>query len=356
MGMATTPAEVAGAGTDRWRGPRPACGCGVDVHAHAVPASFPASLRGRVPAGWPSMAPAGTACHAHVLIEGKVYRTVSDRCWDVPKRLADLEETGLSLQAVSPMPELLSTWMEPADAAELLAYVNDTIAEMVAASGGRLAGLGAVPLQDLDRAVAELQRLKGIGFAGVEIGSNVNGVPVGHPSLEPFLAAAAALDMAVFVHALRPAGMERLVGPKNLQQVLGYPTDVGLAAASVLTTGLMLRHPRLRIAFSHGGGTLAALLPRLERGWHTFPALREAMPEPPSAGARRLYCDALVFDAPMLRGVIAAFGEDRVMIGTDYPFNFRDEAPLRRICEAVEDEATRARLLRDNARAFLGLD
>jgi aminocarboxymuconate-semialdehyde decarboxylase len=328
----------------------------VDVHAHVIPAAFPRCLRDPAPADWPSMAPADAPCHAHVMIAGKVYRTVSDRCWDVPKRVADMEEAGLSLQAVSPMPELLSYWMMPADAAELLRYINEQMAEMIAASGGRLVGLGAVPLQDLDLALAELHRLKhALGFAGVEIGSNVNGIPVGHPSLEPFFAEAEALDMAVFVHALRPAGMDRLVGPKNLQQVLGYPSEVGLAAASVLCSNLMLRHPRLRIAFSHGGGTLASLLPRLEQGWTVFTAMQEAIQASPSEQARRLFYDALVFDAPTLHHLIALFGDDRVMIGTDYPFAFRDSAPVRRVCEAVEDEAVRDKLLRANACAFLGL-
>ena len=73
------------------------------------------------------------------------------------------------------------------------------------------------------------------GFRGVEIGSNVNGRPVGAPEWRPFFAAAAALDAAVFVHAVRPAGMDRLIGPPPLQQALGYPTDIGLAAASVIT-------------------------------------------------------------------------------------------------------------------------
>ena len=76
------------------------------------------------------------------------------------------------------------------------------------------------------------------GFAGVEIGSNINGVPVGHPSFDPFFEACEALGAAVFVHALKPAGMDRLVGPAPLQQVLAYPTDVGLAAASVITGNL----------------------------------------------------------------------------------------------------------------------
>lgn len=196
-----------------------------------------------VPAGWPSMAEA-KPCHKHVMMAGRIYRTVSDRCWDVGKRVADMAEMGLGRQAISPMPELLSYWMEPAAANDLLRYINDQIAEMVSHSGGRLTGLGAVPLQDIDLAIAELHRLKhGLGFAGIEIGSNINGKPVGAPEFDGFFAEVEKLDMAVFVHALRPAGMDRLVGPAQLQQVLAYPTDIGLAAASVITSNLLLRRP-----------------------------------------------------------------------------------------------------------------
>ena len=70
------------------------------------------------------------------------------------------------------------------------------------------------------------------------------------------------VDISDRVSAIRPAGMERLVGPASLQQVIGYPGDVGLAAASCITSNLPVRRPDLRIAFSHGGGTLASLLPR----------------------------------------------------------------------------------------------
>ena len=97
-----------------------------------------------------------------------------------------------------------------------------------------------------------------------------------------------ALELPVFVHALRPAGMDRLVGPAPLQQVLAYPTDVGLAAASVITGSLMQHLPGLRIAFSHGGGTLALLLPRLEQAMSVFPALREQVAASPRAPGARL--------------------------------------------------------------------
>jgi len=330
------------------------CACGIDGHAHVVPEHFPAYLGSQVPADWPSMA-AAQPCHRSVMIAGKVYRTVSDQCWDTGKRLADFEAMGLQLQLVSPMPELLSYWMPATAAQQLLRYTNDRIAAMVAESGGKLAGLGALPLQDMDLALRELEYVvRTLGFPGVEIGSNINGCPVGHASLDPFFEACESLGACVFVHALRPAGMDRLVGPAPLQQVLAYPGDVGLAAASVITANLLVRRPNLRIAFSHGGGTLASLLPRLQQGWGVFPALQDGITESPRAQAGRLFYDTLVFDTPTLRHLVASFGASQLLIGTDYPFNFHDRTPVQRIADAGFDDETAMNLIRHNAERFLG--
>jgi len=335
---------------------RAGCGCGIDVHAHVIPHDLPHYLGNIVPAGWPSMAPAH-ACHRHVMIAGKVYRTVSDKAWSPTRRIADLDAMDLARQAISPMPELLSYWMEAGAAAQLLRYMNEQIAAMAAESGGRLVGMGAVPLQDLDLALAELDYVSDkLGFKAIEIGSNVNGKPPGAPEFAPFFAACAEKGVAVFVHALKPAGTERLVGPDKLLPALAYPTDVGLAAASVLTTGLVERLPQLKLAFSHGGGTLAALLPRLEQARKVFPALHEAMPVSPSEQARKLYYDTLVFDPAMLQFLLARFGASQLMIGTDYPFAFHDARPVDSIAAAVTDPDLRAALVSGNAARFLGLE
>jgi aminocarboxymuconate-semialdehyde decarboxylase len=334
-----------------------ACGCGaVDIHCHVVPHDFPAFRRGQQPDAWPSMI-AADGCKRTVVVKGKSYRTVGDACWSVARRLEDMDRMGLSIQALSPMPELFSYWMETDAADDLLRYINDTIATMVGDGQGRFVGLGAVPLQDIDRAVTELRRLMlELDFAGVEIGSNINGVAIGDPRFWPFFEEAEKLGAAVFVHAVRPAGMDRLVGPGQLQQVLAYPTDVGLAAASCITSGLMDRFPRLRIAFSHGGGTLASLLPRLREGWKVFPALSEALSGDPADQARRFWYDTLVYDEPMLRHLAAVFGEDRLLVGTDYPFNFHEKAPLSRLEAAFADPGLQERIASENAARFLNLD
>jgi aminocarboxymuconate-semialdehyde decarboxylase len=316
---------------------------------------LPRYVGNRLPSDWPSMAPAH-ACHRHVIIQGSVYRTVSERAWSASRRIEDMDPMGLAVQAISPMPELLSYWMEPNAASQLLRYMNEQIANMAALSGGRLVGMGAVPLQDLDLALAELDHVADkLGFKAIEVGSNVNGKAIGSPEFAPFFAACAHKGVAVFVHALKPAGADRLVGPDKLLPALAYPTDVGLAAASVLTSNLIGRHPDLKMAFSHGGGTLASLLPRLEQARHVFPALRDAMPDSPSDQARRLFYDTLVFDAPTLEHLVDRFGASQLMIGTDYPFAFHDARPVDSIAAAIVDADVRAQLVTHNASRFLGL-
>ena len=334
------------------------CSCGIDMHAHVVPEVFPAYLGKTVPAPWPTTVPASDVqglCHRHVLVQGKHYRTVNEKSWSAPRRLADFPSMGIAVQVVSPMPELLSYWLDLGDAQPLIRFLNEYTAALCADSGGRLLGLAAVPLQDADAAIAELTyAVQQLGLIGVEVGSNVNGVPIGDPRFEPFFSACVALDVPVFVHALKPAGMDRLVGPAALQQVLGYPTDIGLAAASVITSGLLQRLPALRMAFSHGGGSLPSLLPRLQQGWQVFPALTESIVESPKEQARRLYFDTLVFDAPTLRHLIHCFGDHALMLGTDYPFNFHERRPLERLQDAGLAPAAGDALAFGNAQRFLG--
>jgi aminocarboxymuconate-semialdehyde decarboxylase len=325
----------------------------IDVHTHIVPEKFPAYAgKGRdVP--WPSMADA-QACHKHVMISGKIYRTVSDGCWSVPRRIADMGAMRVTRQAISPMPELLSYWLPLEDARTMVRYLNDVIAALVAAEPQRFTGLGAVPLQDMDAAMRELEYCRKLGFAGVEIASHVNGVSIGDARYEPFFAAAEAMGAAIFVHALRPAGQDRIVGPFS-EQAVCFPGDIGLACASMITGGIGARHPRLRIAFSHGGGVMPILLARLVHAWNVLPKAKEALPESPAVTARRFYYDELVFEPAAVRYVIATFGASQVMVGSDYPFALGDAQPVRTLEAAELDAATFAAISSGNAKRFLAL-
>lgn len=330
------------------------CGCSaIDIHTHIVPEHFPPYARAGTDVAWPSMVPA-QPCHRHVMLSGKVYRTVPDTSWDTARRSADMDRLRVDRQVLSPMPELLSYWLDGEDGAALSRYLNEQIAAMVARAPNRFFGLGAVPLQDVDRAIAELEHVMGpLGLAGVEIGTNVDGVVLGDPALEPFFAAAERLGAAIFVHPLRPCGMERLVGPPLLQQVLAFPGETGLAAASLLTSGTFARHPRLRIALSHGGGTLGSLLPRLRHAWQTFPALRDSVASDPLESARRFWVDSLVYEEAALRQAIERFGRTQLMVGSDYPFAIADADPVGRILGLELDGDTERLLLSGNALRWL---
>ena len=238
----------------------------------------------------------------------------------------------------------------------MIRYLNDEIAAMIARAPERFVGLGAVPLQDTDAAIRELEHVVGtLKFAGVEIASHVNGTSIGDARFEPFFAAAERLGAAIFVHALRPAGQDRIVGPWP-EQVVCFPGDIALAAASMITGGIAARHPRLRIAFSHGGGALSILVPRLVRAWNAVPAAKESIPESPATYARRFFYDAVVFDPASVRFLIGSFGESQIVVGSDYPFAMGDPDPVATLEKAGLDAATLAAIRAGNALRFLGIE
>jgi aminocarboxymuconate-semialdehyde decarboxylase len=326
----------------------------IDIHTHIVPASFPA-YAGRHGGGrWPSMAPAHDCHHSNVMIAGKVFRTVSDHSWSIERRLEVMEAARIGRQVLSPMPELLSYWLEPDDAEALGRHVNDTIAAMVADGKGRFAGLGMVPLQDPDRATAELERLMTSGFKGVEIGTNVNGVSIGDARYAPFFAAAERLGAAIFVHALHPAGTDRLVGPPGMPALALFPCETSTAIVSLMMAGIIGRHPKLRIAFSHGGGVFGLVLPRFMHGWRMLPGLKAATGGSPAELARRLYYDTLVYDRDTLRFLIERFGITQLCVGTDHPFTIEETEPVTAVEKLGLSPADAGLVLSGNARRFLG--
>jgi aminocarboxymuconate-semialdehyde decarboxylase len=326
----------------------------IDIHTHVVPENFPPYAGKGKDVPWPSMAEAH-ACHRHVMIKGKVYRTVSDGCWSVPRRIEDMGGMRVARQVLSPMPELLSYWLPLDDAKAMIRFLNEQIAQMIALAPKRFVGLGCVPLQDVDAGIVELEYLmKELRFAGVEIASHVNGTSIGEPRFEPFFAAAERIGAAIFVHALRPAGQDRIVGAFP-EQAVCFPGDIALAAASMITGGIGARHPKLRIAFSHGGGALSILLPRLVHGWKMIPKARDSLTESPAVTARRFYYDNLVFEPAAIRFLVESFGSSQIVLGTDYPFALGDADPLGTLGRAGFDAETVAAITSLNAKKYLGL-
>jgi aminocarboxymuconate-semialdehyde decarboxylase len=226
---------------------------------------------------------------------------------------------------------------------------------MVSLRPERFVALGGVPLQDLDAALRELEHcMDKLKFSGVEIASHVNGTSIGDPRFAPFFAECERRGAAIFVHALRPAGQDRIVGPFP-EQAICFPGDIALGCASMITGGTAASLPKLRIAFSHGGGAMPILLPRLEHMWKNVPKANETLKEAPTTTARRFFYDDLVFDPKAIRFLVEQYGTSQVLLGTDYPYAMGDTDPLGTLAKTGLDGGVIEAITTLNARRFLRL-
>lgn len=328
----------------------------IDVHTHIVPENFPAVGDRACGDRWPFMRHTEPG-KAAVMIGGRNFRTVLDRCWSLPRRLREMAEPsyGVDRQVLSPMPELLAYGLEPEDGLDLARFLNEVLAAMLEQEPERFYALGSVPLQDVDLAADEVRRIKSLGLHGVEVLSNVNGRSLGEPDFLTFFKAAEELDVPIFVHAQHPTFKDRLVGPAFLENSVGFPLEGALGIASMITGKLMEACPKLRLCFSHGGGTFTQLLPRLENAWHKNPNFRELMPKRPSEYARMFFYDDVFFDNRTVRYLIDTVGASQVMIGSDYPFMFRDQSPEQEFDELALGAEEREWMASQNCLRFLGL-
>jgi aminocarboxymuconate-semialdehyde decarboxylase len=326
----------------------------IDVHAHLVPEAFPPLPEGVTAAGWPEMVPLADG-RARMMIDGREYRVFDTAYWDVPQRLARMDEEGVDLQVLSPLPELLSYWLS-ADTAEALArHTNAAMAEAVAKAGGRLAALGMLPLQDLDRALPMVAGLKRAGLKGIMVGSNINGVSIADARFDPLLAELVRHDLAIMVHGVRPAGTERLLGSPIMGAVIGVPQDAAMAVASFIATDVFARHPDLRLGFVHGGGSFGAMLERMDHVWQHFPEMRQG-PISPVDYVRRFFFDTVVFSQKYLTYLIAAYGPDGLVAGSDGPTAIGQTGLDAFVRGAAPDDETAEKILWRNAVRFLKLD
>lgn len=291
----------------------------VDTHAHFFPDGLSRPDAGADPR-WPVLRPdPENPTRGGIRRGDTLFRQVNSQLWDVPDRLAAMDNFGIEQQLISPVPVMLTTWADPVPAAAFAREVNDGIAAAVASSGGRLVGLAGVPLQDVGSAITELERaVTHLGLAGVEIGTRVEDRELDDPQLAPFFAAAAELGAAIFVHPMDGGtGSVRRAG-QPYDFGLGMLTDTALAAIGLLTSGVLERHPDLHFGFAHGCGTLAWAAPRLGLALSIWG--EEGRSVAFDDLLRHLWVDTLVLDPAHLPLLVHRFGADHVMVGTDAPF------------------------------------
>jgi aminocarboxymuconate-semialdehyde decarboxylase len=297
----------------------------VDVHTHAIDPDLPA-LPGR-PDQSPQLAIERIDdVTARILLDGKLYRTVDDRCWSPARRIADMNRTGVATQVLSPIPVTFRYDAPAASAVELARAQNDFFARIIQQHPDRFAALAAVPLQDPDRAIAELRRVMTIpGFVGVEVGAQIAGTELSHPNLDEFFTVAFELDAVVLVHPVDHDVCTRIVG-LGLGFGLGMPVETTVAAASLLKSGAMHRRPAVRYCLAHGGGALPALIGRLDKA-AVLDGVSPHSQDLPSRLVRGMLCDSLTYDPAALTHAVAVFGPENVVFGSDYPFPAMPEHP-----------------------------
>lgn len=249
---------------------------------------------------------------------------------DIAVRLKDMDRMGVDVQAVSPAPFQYYYFAEPTFGAELAREVNDGITNIVATHPKRFAGIGTVPLQNADMAVAELNRaVKDLGLRGIEINTHVNGKNLTDPSLglEKFFARVAELGVALFIHPNGFSDAQRLT-EHYFNNVIGNPLETTVAVSHLIFDGVMQRNPKLKVVLAHSGGYLAHYWARMDHAHRARPDCKTVIKKKPSSYLEKFYFDTITFDPGMLKNLIDRFGADHVMLGTDYPYDMGEDDPV----------------------------
>jgi aminocarboxymuconate-semialdehyde decarboxylase len=290
-----------------------------------------------------------------VEIGAKQVRAAISEFTDIGGILAAQDAAGVDRVLLCPWVPLLYYDAEPDEGLDRARIQNEALAGLVRAHPDRLSALGAVPLQDPQLAADELRALMGAGvLKGVEVTASVRGVFLGDDRFEPFWDAAEATGALVFVHPTTRGFDSPAFQDYYLWNTVANPLETATAAAHMVVGGVMERHPRLRVLLAHGGGALLAVRGRLRRAHAFQPQARSRLKESPDDSIRRFYFDTLTHDADLLRALIDYAGSDRVLLGSDYPFDMGDARHVDTVrALGLEPDVERA-ILAGNAERLLG--
>ncbi len=282
---------------------------------------------------------------------------IRTRIGTTDERFGVMDEMGVDMQLICPAPPQIYYTLPVDVGVEAARALNDGIADYVGKHTDRLVALGGVPMQDGHEAANELERgVKQLGFKGVEILTNVNGKELSDPEFAPFWKKAEELDALVLIH---PSGFTQpqRFGRFYFNNVIGNPLDTTMALHYLIFDGVFERHPKLRVLAVHGGGYLGAYSGRIDHAWGARSDAHGNLPNPPTTYLKRnVYFDTVVFTPLQLEALVKTFGADRVIMGTDYPFDMLEHDPIGHIASVESfDDTTRAALAGGNAKRLLGL-
>ncbi len=309
----------------------------VDIHAHTVPESLIQELTTEVPAAAPVVERDGDAW-ALQYPGGRRSGPMPAGMFDLGERLADMDRLGVDVQALSVPPTHFGYRLDAAAAATAVRLHNDAMLDMARSHPDRFVVLAALPLQDEEAALAELERLITVPqVVGVEIGTNIAGRNLDDPALAGVWTALDAAGMAVVLHPDNVAGADRMQD-HYLHNFVGNPTDTTLAAGSLLFGGVLSRNQAVRVALLHGGGFLPYQIGRFAHGWDVRPEPRRQLDVSPRDMLDRFYFDTLTHDPASLRFLLERVGSDRLCLGSDYPFDMADPDPVGTVRSVLADD------------------
>lgn len=327
-----------------------------DIHCHFFPQAFLDEAR-KANNPFRASIERGSDGRERLICAGSFDHPLTSDFYEAERMLQDMDARQVQMAAISAAPPTLSYWADAASAQELAARMNWSIAERVKLYPDRFVGLGTVPLQDITASIAEAQRaVRDLGLAGFQIGSNVGGKNLNHPAFFPFFETIAELDVPLFVHPYLPAGEERMQD-HYLHNLVGMVAETGLAIASVIYGGVLERLPNLKLCFAHAGGVYPYIVGRNDHGYQVRQKeCREAIPHPPSHYFRQLYFDSITFHPLTLRYLSDLVGSERIVIGSDYPF---DMGPFQPVDEILNNpylsDQERQQICGQNAASLFGL-
>jgi aminocarboxymuconate-semialdehyde decarboxylase len=328
----------------------------IDVHAHYVPPRVLDEIQRH-----PEAYGVGIARHADgrvsLLFPGQDYtRPILPALLDLDQRAGDLVKMEIDHQVVAAWMDATGYALPAEQGARWSRLYNESLAEAVKARerGGRFSALATVPLQDGQRAATELvHAMRSLGLRGVQIGTNVMGKGLDVAGLDPFWEAAVELRAPIVLHPWHVPGEDRM-HRHGMIRLVGYTADTTLAAASIVFGGVADRFPDLRIVLVHAGGFYPYQAGRLQRGLDVQPSAKPALS---ALDALRWFnYDTITHMPKALAYLVGLVGAERVLLGTDAPFDVQDPAPVSTVRAAALSAPDTASILEGNAVSLFGFD